>query len=132
MNANEQAVAAVLAKYEDALNRSDTKAVMDLYASDGVFMAQHFPSSVGADAVRKAYDGVFKAIQLTVKFTLAEVVEISPNWAFARTNSAGKVKVHATGQSNPESNQELFVFQKVAGDWKIARYCFSTTNPPRT
>ena len=132
MNANEQAVAAVLAKYEDALNRSDTKAVMDLYASDGVFMPQHFPSSVGADAVRKAYDGVFKAIQLSVKFNLAEVVEISPNWAFARTNSAGKVKVHATGQSNPESNQELFVFQKVADDWKIARYCFSTTNPPRT
>ena len=132
MNANEQAVAVVLAKYEDALNRSDTKAVMDLYASDGVFMAQHFPSSVGADAVRKAYDGVFKAVRLTVKFNLAEVVEISPNWAFARTNSAGKVKVHATGQSNPESNQELFVFQKVDGDWKIARYCFSTTNPPRT
>ena len=132
MNANEQAVAAVLAKYEDALNRSDTKAVMDLYASDSVFMPQHFPSSVGADAVRKAYDGVFKAIQLSVKFNLAEVVEISPNWAFARTNSAGKVKVHATGQSNPESNQELFVFQKVADDWKIARYCFSTTNPPRT
>jgi uncharacterized protein (TIGR02246 family) len=132
MNENEQAVAAVLAKYEDALNRSDTNAVMDLYASDGVFMPQHFPSSVGADAVRKAYDGVFKAIQLTVKFNLAEVVAISPNWAFARTNSAGKVKVHATGQSNPESNQELFVFQKVAGDWKIARYCFSTTNPLRT
>ena len=132
MNADEQAVAAVLAKYQDALNQSDTNAVMKLYVSDGVFMPQHFPSSVGADAVRKAYDGVFKAIQLTVKFNLAEVVEMSPNWAFARTNSSGKVKVHATGQSNPESNQELFVFQKVAGDWKIARYCFSTTNPPRT
>ena len=26
--------------------------------------------------------------------------------------------------------QELFVFQKVDGAWKIARYCFSTTNPP--
>jgi hypothetical protein len=41
------------------------------------------------------------------------------------------VKVTATGQSSPEANQELFVFQKVANDWKIARYCFSTTNPPR-
>jgi hypothetical protein len=30
----------------------------------------------------------------------------------------------------PAGNQELFVFQKVAGDWKIARYCFSATNPP--
>jgi len=131
MNANEQAVAAVLAKYEDALNRSDTNAVMQLYASDGVFMPQHFPSSVGAEAVRQAYDRVFKTIQLTVKFNVAEAAEMSPNWAFARTNSAGKVKVHATGESSPESNQELFIFQKVDGAWKIARYCFSTTNPPR-
>jgi hypothetical protein len=29
-------------------------------------------------------------------------------------------------------NQELFVFQKIDDAWKIARYCFSTTNPPRT
>ena len=57
MNANEQAVAAVLAKYEDALNQSDIDAVMKLYAFDGVFMPQNSPSSVGADAVRKAYDG---------------------------------------------------------------------------
>jgi len=33
-------------------------------------------------------------------------------------------------ESAPEANQELCVFQKVRGDWKIARYCFSTTNPP--
>src|ERR1700752_1832209 len=81
MNADEKAVASVLAQYQNALNQSNTDAVMKLYSSDGVFMPQHFPSSVGADAVRKAYDGVFKAIQLSVKFNLAEVVEISPNWA---------------------------------------------------
>lgn len=63
-NANEKAVAAVLADYEDALNQSDMEAVMKLYAPDGVFMPQHFPSSVGADAVRNAYDGVFEAITL--------------------------------------------------------------------
>jgi uncharacterized protein (TIGR02246 family) len=131
MNANEQAVAAALSKYEEALNQSDTNAVMKLYAPDGVFMAQNFPSSVGADAVRKAYDVVFKAIKLTVKFNVAEVVELAPNWAFARTNSAGTVKIHATGQTSAEANQELFIFQKIDGAWKIARYCFSTTNPPR-
>jgi uncharacterized protein (TIGR02246 family) len=131
MNANEQAVAAVLAKYQDALNQSDTEAVMKLYASDGVFMPQNSPSSVGADAVRKAYDTVFKAIKLSVKFNVAEVVEMSPDWVFARTNSAGTVKVHATGEGGPEANQELFVFQKIDGAWKIARYCFATTNPPR-
>ena len=131
MNANEQAVAAVLAKYEDALNQSDIDAVMKLYAFDGVFMPQNSPSSVGADAVRKAYDAVFNAIKLTVKFNVAEVVEMAPNWVLARTNSAGTVKVYATGGGGPEANQELFVFQKIDGEWKIARYCFSTTNPPR-
>jgi len=131
MNTDEKAIATLLAKYEDALNRSDTGTVMKLYASDGVFMAQNFPSSVGADAVRDAYDGVFRAITLTVKFAVAEVKQVGSDWAFARTNSAGMVKVNATGQSSPEANQELFVFQKVGNDWKIARYCFSTTNPAR-
>jgi hypothetical protein len=29
----------------------------------------------------------------------------------------------------PEANQELFLFQKVDGTWKIARYSFSTVLP---
>jgi len=129
MNADEKAIAAVLAKYQDALNQSATDAVMKLYASDGVFMPQNSPSSVGAPAVRKAYDAVFEAIKLNVKFDVAEIHQVAPDWAFARTNSVGRVKVNATGESNAEGNQELFVFQKIGGDWKIARYCFSTTNP---
>jgi len=131
MNANEKAVSEVLSKYQDALNQSDTDAVIKLYAHDGVFMPQNSPSSVGADAVRRAYDAVFKTIKLTVKFNIAEIVEMAPNWVFARTNSAGTVKVHATGAGGPEANQELFLFQKIGEAWKIARYCFSTTNPPR-
>src|SRR5271169_4516129 len=89
MNANEKAVAAVLTKYQDALNQSDTDAVMKLYAPDGVFMPQNSPSSVGVDAVRKAYDAVFNAITLEVKFDFAEIHQIAPDWAIARTNSAG-------------------------------------------
>jgi len=131
MNPDEQAVAGVLKKYEDALNRSDTDAALELYASDGVFMPQHSPSSVGAATVRRAYDPVFNTITLQVKFDIAEVKQLAPGWAFARTNSSGRVKIHATGESGPEANQELFVFQKINDKWKIARYCFSTTNPSR-
>jgi len=130
MSADEKAIADVLASYEHALSQSDTAAVMKLYASDGVFMPQYSPSSVGADVVRKAYDAVFGAITLTVRFDLAEVRQIGPDWAFARTNSQGTVRIAATGTVQPEANQELFVFQKIGGDWKIARYCFSTTHPP--
>ena len=131
MNANEKAVTAVLAKYQDALNQSNTDAVMKLYAPDGVFMPQNSPSSVGAEEVRRTYDAVFKAIKLSVQFKVAEVAELAPNWAFARTNSSGSVRVHATGAGGPEANQELFLFQKIDGAWKIARYCFSTTSPAR-
>jgi uncharacterized protein (TIGR02246 family) len=128
---DKEAITALLARYAEALNASDTEAVMQLYTEDGVFMPQHFPSSVGADAVRQTYDAVFHAIRLTVKFHIEEVEPVSLEWAFARTNSAGTVAIHATGQSSAEANQELFVLRKVESDWKIARYCFSTTNVPR-
>jgi len=126
-----EAITALLGRYAMALNNSDTDAVMELYTADGVFMPQHFPSSVGAGAVRQAYENVFQAIRLKVKFHIEEAQSVSPEWAFARTNSAGTVLVHATGESSAEANQELFVLRKVEGEWKIARYCFSTTNPPR-
>jgi uncharacterized protein (TIGR02246 family) len=130
MNADEMAVAEVLQRYEAALNAASTEAVMPLYAADGVFMAQHFPSSIGSAAVRLAYDTVFGAIRLTVTFAVQEVKQLAPEWAMARTNSSGTVKVLATGHTSAEANQELFLFQKVAGEWKIARYAFSTINPP--
>ena len=78
MNADEKAIAAVLASYEQALNQSSTDAVMKLYAPDGVFMPQNSPSSVGADAVRKAYDNVFNMITLGVKFDIAEIHQLAP------------------------------------------------------
>ena len=131
MNADEQAIAAVLTAYQDALNNSSTAAVMPLYAPDGIFMPQNSPSSIGAEAVRHAYDAVFANITLAVEFTVQEIRQLAPDWAFARTNSAGHVKIHATGETSAEANQELFLFQKLASGWKIARYCFSTTNPPR-
>ena len=74
---------------------------------------------------------MFAAIKLDVKFEIVEIVQVAPNWAFARTNSAGNVTLDATGAKSAEANQELFVFHKgVDGAWKIARYSFSPTNPP--
>ena len=122
----------VLAAYEKALNASDADTVLTLYADDGVFMAQHRAPNVGKEAIRGAYDGVFQAIKLDIDFTVDEVLQVAPEWAFVRTRSNGFVTVNATGDRGPEANQELFVLQKQDdGKWKIARYIFSTTNPPR-
>jgi ketosteroid isomerase-like protein len=92
-------------------------------------MPQNMPSFVGTSEIKKAYDTFFANIKFSVEFTILEVNVVAEEWAFASTTSAGTTVVH--GQENHESNHELFVMQKVEGSWKIARYCFSTMNPPK-
>ena len=121
---------AVLKAYEQALNASDVAGVLKLYTQDGVFLAPHNASAVGIEAIEATYEAAFKAIDLNVAFDIVEIEAVADDWAFARTNSAGTITINATGDKIPEGNQELFVFQKSDdGEWKIARYSFSTTNP---
>jgi ketosteroid isomerase-like protein len=95
-------------------------------------MPPYSQSAVGSAAVRKADDAGFKAVTLNVKFTIAEIIELGPGWAFARTNSAGTTADRATGTKSAEGNHELFIFKKDRdGAWKIERHSFSPTNPPR-
>ena len=128
-NSDQENILAVLKAYEQVLNASDVAGVLKLYTEDGVFMAQHNPSAVGIHQVEAAYTGVFQAIDLNVEFDIIEVEVIADDWAFARTNSSGTTTINATGDKIPEGNQELFILQKIDGNWKIARYAFSTTNP---
>ncbi len=128
-NSDQENILAVLKAYEQVLNASDVAGVLKLYTNDGVFMAQHNPSAVGIHQVEAAYAGAFQAIDLNVEFDIVEVEVIADDWAFARTNSSGTTTINATGDKIPEGNQELFILQKIDGDWKIARYAFSTTNP---
>jgi uncharacterized protein (TIGR02246 family) len=128
--ADEAAIRAVMSSYEAALNASSTQAAMPLYAEDGVFMAPNNQPAVGKAALRQAYDAVFKAITLKVKFAIVELVMMAPQWAYVRTSSAGTQTINATGATSAEANQELFIFRKGDdGQWRIARYSFSTTNP---
>lgn len=129
MSKDVEAISAVLHSYQDALNNASVDSAVSLYTSDGICMPQHAPSFIGIDNVRKAYESFFAIIKFDVKFSIREVVPVAPDWAFARTNSEGTTDVKGRGVGH-EANQELFVFQKVGGEWKIARYCFSTTNPP--
>ena len=123
-------IEAVLQAYEAALNASDTDKVLSVFAPDGVFMAPNSQPTVGGDAVRGAYNGIFQIVTFDTELTVEEVVQVAPNWAFARTSSNGHVTVNAIKQRVPDANHELFIFQKVDDDaWKIARYSFATTNP---
>jgi uncharacterized protein (TIGR02246 family) len=119
----------LLNKYEHALNTSDVNAAVQLYTDDGVFMAPENPTAVGTQVLREAYAGVFQAIALKLKFQIAEAKLLSPEWAMLRTTSSGTVKIVANGAEVPGSNQELFLLRKMGGQWKIARYSFSSVLP---
>jgi len=106
MNANEEAVAACTSGISRRVESVRHRAVMKPLCFRWRVMPQQ-ASSIGADAVRKAYDACSRPSKLTVKFNVAEVLEMAPNWVLARTNSAGNVKVHTTGEGGPEANQEL-------------------------
>ncbi len=128
---DETGIRATMAAYNAALNGGKTADVLPLYTDDGVFMPPYSPPAVGIAAVKAAYDLVFAELKFNVRFTIAELVQMAPEWAYVRTNSAGTTLHHSTGKTTAEANQELFVLKKGAdGKWRIARYSFSPTNPP--
>jgi uncharacterized protein (TIGR02246 family) len=120
----------LLNKYEQALNTSDVTAAVQLYTDDGVFMAPENPAAVGTEVLRKAYTGIFQAVALKLKFQIVETKVFSPEWAMLRTTSTGTVKILANGAEVPGSNQELFLLRKTNGQWRIARYSFSSVLRP--
>ncbi|MGH8759212.1 MAG: YybH family protein [Burkholderiales bacterium] len=127
------AISQQLNRYEQALNSADVERVMTLYADDAVFMPQHSQPAVGREAVRSAYRRVFDAIKLDIRFQVDEIRPLSRDWALARTRSNGTVQLLGSGQpAAPEANQEIFLLHRETdGQWRFARYIFSTTNPPK-
>lgn len=118
----------LIKRYETALNANDIDTILAIYGSEPVFMPQNAPAMVGRAVVRVAYEEVFANIKLDVRFTTHEI-EIHGDTAWARTSSAGRTRVLAAGAVVEEGNNELFVFKREGGDWKIHRYLFATNQP---
>ncbi len=121
---DQTAIKELLFGYRDALNASSVDQVLPLYTTDGVFMPTGFPTAVGTEQVRGAYTGVFSSIKLNIEFFIDEI-EVDRDHAFARTTSKGTTLIHATGETVPEENRELFVLKRTDGGWMIARYMFN-------
>jgi uncharacterized protein (TIGR02246 family) len=122
-------VQALIRSYESSLNAGDVDGIAGLYAQDAVFMPQHFGPVEGKEAIHASYERILSMISLDIEFTIDEL-HVRGKWAWARTRSAGTTTILATGARVSEGNQELFIFEKSGEGWVIARYIFSTTNPP--
>ncbi len=128
MNEKEQSeIKKVLFSYRDALNESNAEKVLSLYTENGVFMPTRAPTAIGQEQLKGTYEFVFSNIQLNIEFYIDEI-EIVGEYAFARTTSKGTTLIHASGETVPEENRELFVLKKENGSWKIDRYMFNKMN----
>jgi uncharacterized protein (TIGR02246 family) len=124
-----QDIVNVIKAYEKSLNTSDTQATLDLYGKDPIFMPEYSVALSGRDAVQGGYEKVFSILKLNVNFTIHEVVEMG-DLAYVRTTSAGKTEILPRKTTVNEANNELFIFRKEEGHWKIHRYLFASCNPP--
>ena len=121
-----QEIESLLMTYKETLNTSNAEKATSLYTKDGIFMPSGAPSAIGAENIKGAYDFVFSQIQLDIEFYIEEIT-IENTMAFAVTSSKGSTLIHANGETIPEENRELFVFEKQNDTWKIARYMFNKT-----
>lgn len=125
--ADNAAIRQTLQRYEEALNRSDTAAIVQLYTDDGVQMAPDAPAATGREALRAAYAATFQAIALQLAFTVDEVQLLGKDTALLRSHSTGTLKVQGQAQpAGPAAFKELFVLRKQRdGQWKFSHYAFS-------
>ncbi len=121
------AIRLTLQRYEAALNRADTTAIVQLYTEDGVQMAPDAPAAAGREALRSAYAATFQAIALRLAFTVDEIVLLGKDAALLLSQSTGTLKVQGNDQpAGPAAFKELFVLRKQPdGQWKVSHYSFS-------
>ena len=102
---------------------------MALYGSDPIFIPQNAEAFTGREAVQARYQKGSQTVKVNVVFTIHEIVEMG-DLAYGRTTSAGQQEVLATHKISRETNNELFIFRREQGKWKIHRYMFAAANPP--
>lgn len=121
-----QEIVSLLMTYKGTLNTSNADKATSLYTKDGIFMPSGAPSAIGTEQIKGAYEFVFSQIQLNIEFFIEEIT-VENTFAYAVTSSKGTTLIRANGETIPEENRELFVFEKENGTWKIARYMFNKT-----
>jgi len=115
----------ILDTYSKALDANDVETLVELYSPNGVFMREDMPAVVGRDALRDSYKNVFATLKVGLSFKVQEA-EQSGDLGWARSVSTGKVKVLASGAETTESYNQLIVFRKEGGAWKIRSYLYAS------
>lgn len=122
-------ITTLLHAYAKVLSTHSIPDLLSLYTPDGVIMAPGFPPAVGSDALKASYERIFSTIKLEIEFSIDEIVVMDGEWAFARTTAEGTKFWLEMDTQEVHRNQEIFILRRCGGEWRIARYIFSSMKP---
>lgn len=126
---DEQAIRALLVRYEQAMRQGDQAGIAATLHDDVVTTFQGKLTARGKAAVLQGYDASFVAMDFSTITYLVDEINVSGDLAVLSTYhpvDSFVVNKH-TGKKILDHNRELFVLKKVAGQWRIYRYMYNQT-----
>ncbi|MDW3195056.1 MAG: nuclear transport factor 2 family protein [Cytophagales bacterium] len=121
-----QKIVELLSEYQKSLNTSDADLAQSLYTKEGIFMPSGSPTAFGPERILESYNSIFSKEKITVDLSIEEI-EIEDLFAFALANSMVKTILLQTGTTSILAKRALFIFEKIEGEWLIARCMLNMT-----
>lgn len=118
-----QAIHALISAYGKALNTADSKTIIDLYSSDGLFFPNHYQTLDKQHLISKT--GKFlRGEKFSIDFQLKDVV-VQDEFAFVQSTSTTTFRNLKEDKMVTKASRDLFVLHKEQSVWKIYRYMFN-------
>ena len=117
-------IESLIQTYQTALNGADLDLLRAVYADDGMFIGQPFPTAAGIEKIVATYAQGFSKMNFDVQFEIQEI-ELGSDIGFVRTQSRGTITPKGESPKDSEGNREIFVVKKIDGKWKFYRYIFN-------
>ena len=121
-------VRATIDEMENAYVAGDLDRFVSFFTDDIVAMPPAAPPVVGIEDWRNLLTRIFAAADVSNMVTKSEDITVVGDWAIEWHNEAATYRRKDSGESNRVYNKGMWVFHKVDGRWKIARYVWNA-NP---
>ena len=117
---DEAAIRAAIERLEAANNEGDVDAWVGLFADDFVYMPPGSPAVTSRDALADVAKAGFRN-RADIEIVPVEIV-VCGDWAFARSEVNGSVKLHTSGETIAISVKEILLLRNDgAKGWRVAR-----------
>lgn len=110
--------------YFEALDRSDVEGIVSLFAADGYFMIDEFPTAHGSAQIRAALEDTLAVLKVTSEYWIDRVTEVG-ELTIVEAHSTDTVTMLASNSVTLIEFRELFILRRAGNGWQITDYIFN-------